>query len=138
MANNNQLEGYSHPIYTTTHECRFTKVQGPTSTLAFAHFRSRNKVIVRAVHAIVVSICSAGGGSLGVQRDTTSLTFRTLVSANSLGATGNSVCMTLTSSNTLNTITEVMSLVVTGAADRGKWDVIWEYDVVYPATKIGS
>jgi hypothetical protein len=50
---------------------------------------------------------------------------------------GFSACITLTGSNTLSTITEVMALRLKGL-DKGQWDVLWEYDVVYPATKIGT
>ena len=135
MAYNNQLEGYTHPIYSELHECRMNKVQGPASATDFAHFRSRNIVILRAVHAVIRSAASAAGGSLHFTRSGVTLFSKTIVSATSAGSL---FTITLTSSNTLHTITEVGALRVTGAADKGKWDVLWEYDVVYPATKIGS
>ncbi len=134
MALNNQLEGYSHPIYVNLHECRINKAQGPTSATDFAHFRSRNKVIMRAVHVYMISAASGTAGSLHFTRSGVTLFTKTISAA----SVGYSMCITLTSSNTLNTISEIAALRITGAADKGKWDVLWEYDVVYPATKIGS
>ena len=135
MALNNELEGYSHPIYTELQEARYCAVQAGASTAPFAYFRSRNKVIIRAVHAIVASACSAAAGTLCFYRSGVSIAPKTIASGNSVGY---SLCITLTTLNTLNTITEVAYLRVDGASDKGKWDVIWEYDVVYPATKIGT
>ena len=135
MAYNNELEGYTHPIYSELHECRMNKVQGPASVTDFAHFRSRNIVILRAVHAVLRSAASAAAGSLHFTRSGVTLFSKTILSATSAGSL---FTITLTSSNTLHTITEVGALRVSGAADKGKWDVLWEYDVIYPATKIGS
>lgn len=135
MAYNNELESYTHPQYTELHEARMCAVQGPASVTDFAHFRSRNIVILRAVHAVLKSAASAAAGSLHVTRSGITIATKTIVSATSAGSL---FTITLTSSNTLHTITEVGALRVSGAADKGKWDVLWEYDVVYPATKIGS
>ena len=144
MAYNNELEGYSHPVYTRLNESRMCGLQGPVSLTDFAHFRSRNTVIVRAVHIKQVSVCSApstatnfpSAGTIFVTRS--AVTTKTLaVGSLNAGGTGASYCITLVSANTLHTITEVMALRLK-TLDKGEWDVLWEYDVIYPATKIGS
>lgn len=141
MAYNNELEGYSHPVYTKLHEARLCKVQGPVSLLDFAHFRSRNTVIVRAVHLNIRSMCSAASAATNLATAGTVFVTRSAVTIATLavagGVTGYSGCITLTTNNTLATITEVMAIRLKGF-DKGQWDVIYEYDVVYPATKIGS
>lgn len=135
MALNNQLDGYSHPTYTALHESRMSNVQGPVSTTDFAHFRSRNTVIVRAVHVYMRSAASTtlSLGSLHVTRNGTTIKGATWAAS----AAGASILMTLASSNTLVTITDYAAIRLVGF-DVGQYDVLWEYDVVYPATKIGS
>ena len=136
MANNDIAQNYDHPQFSIVYETRYLNAQAGASTAAFAHFRSRNKVLLRAVHAIVKSAASAAGGSLHYLRSAATLASKTIVSATSVGY---SLCITLTGNNTLHTITEVAALAVSGAADKGKWDVIWEYEILYPGTaKIGS
>jgi hypothetical protein len=126
---------YSHSDYTGLKECFLNKVQMAASLTHAAHFASRNKVLVRAVHVWVRSAASAAGGSLHVTRSEVTIASVTLASATT---TGTYHCLTCTTLNTLNTITEVMSLEVSGAADKGKLDVLYEYQVLYPSTFIGA
>jgi hypothetical protein len=91
-----------------------------------------------------MSVCSApstatnfpSAGTLFVTRSGVTVATLAVGSLNA-GGTGASYCFTLTTNNTLATITEVMALRLKGL-DKGQWDVIYEYDVCYPATKIGS
>ncbi len=138
MALNNQLEGYSHPQYTILHECLFNKVAVAATSTNYAHFRSRNKVIVRAVHFALRSNASATSGTLKIFRSAVSIGKAITPSHVSTGGAEYVTTATLVSSNTLNTITEYMSFQAQGGLNLGKWDVLYEYDVVYPATKIGS
>ncbi len=142
MALNNQLEGYSHPMYSELHEHRICRIAGPVSLTDFAHFRTRNTVIVRAVHLYCRSAPSSASaattpitsGSLFITRAGT--TIRTTVTLAGVVATY-SLCVTLVSSNTLTSMGDYAAVRIKGM-DGGEWDVLWEYDVIYPATKIGS
>jgi hypothetical protein len=133
---NGDIGTYSHPYFTEMKEMWLNKVQGPASVTDFAHFCSRNKVLVRAVHLWLRSDASGTAGSLHVCRSGVTIASKALagyeVSAEYYA------CMTLTTLNTLHTITEIVSLQVSGTADRGKVDVLYEYQILYPATLIGS
>ena len=135
MANyNGDVGTYSQDYFTELKECWLNKVQGPASATDFAHFAARNKVLIRAVHIWCRSAASGTAGSLHFVRSTVTIASKT-ISSMSLGV---AMSLTLTATNTLHTITEIASLRVTGAADKGKWDVLYEYQVLYPATLIGS
>jgi hypothetical protein len=138
MGLNNELEGYSHPQYTMLHECLYNKVAVAATATTYGHFRSRNKVIVRAIHFALRSNCSSTSGTLKAMRSTASIGFAITPSHVSTGGAEYVTTITLTSSNTLNTITEYMGFQAQGGLNLGKWDVLYEYDVVYPATKIGA
>ena len=135
MALNNEIEPYDHPMYKVRKVCRFDNVNAPVSTTDFAHFRSRNQVIVRAVHVYLRSVVSstASVGSLVATRNGTTIQSFS-IHASAISA---SLLLTLTTSNTLNSMTDYAAIRFVGF-DNGKWDVMWEYDVCYPATKIGS
>ena len=120
---------YDHPHFTISRESRMAAVQGPASAVDFAHFRSRNKVLLRAIH---VNLRSAG--SLHYTRSAVTLASKTISSA----SVGYSAVLTLTTNNTLHTISEVAAIRITGAADKGKWDVLYEYDILYPSTHLGQ
>jgi hypothetical protein len=145
MGLNNELEGYSHPKYTVTREHRTGKIQGPLSTIDFAHFRSRNKTIVRSVNIRMISAASATlslGSCCVTRRLGASTTSSHTISngtawAASAAMTGTTMTITLSSSNTLTSVKDYMALRLIGF-DVGEYAVMWEYDVVYPATKIGS
>ena len=136
MANyQGEIGAYDHPYFQILFERAFTKVQGPASATDFAHFMSRNKVLLRAVHVWMRSAASSTAGTLHFTRSAVTIASKTVTSA----SVGYSICITLTTNNTLSTITEVGALRMTGAADQGKWDVLWEYQVLYPsADMIGS
>ncbi len=135
MSTISSLKQYDDPNYTVLRETRYQGVQGPASLTDFAHFFSRNKVLVRCVIARLKSAASAAGGSLHVARSAVTIASKVLTSATSAGSLQ---IFTLASLNTLHTITEMMSLRVSGAADKGKWDVIYEYDILPFATKLGT
>jgi hypothetical protein len=137
MGLNNELEGYSHPMYTELHEALISKVAVAATATSYGHFRSRNKVIVRAVSFALRSNCSSTAGTLNILNNTTTIATIVVCHA-STGGGAYVLTKTLVSSNTLATITDTMTFTATGGINIGKWDVLWEYDVVYPATKIGS
>ena len=131
----NAVGKYSDANFTILREQLLNHVQGPASATDFAHFASRNIVIVRAVHVWVRSACSATAGSLHFCRSSVTITSKTVAS---MGDAGTYYCITLTTNNTLHTITEVASLRVSGACDKGEFDVLYEYQVIYPSTHIGT
>jgi|TARA_Y100000310_G_scaffold42078_1_gene39376 hypothetical protein len=125
---------YDHPHFTISRESRMAAVQGPASAVDFAHFRSRNKVLLRAIHVNLRSAASGTAGSLHYTRSAATLASKTISSA----SVGYSAVLTLTTNNTLHTISEVAAIRITGAADKGKWDVLYEYDILYPSTHLGQ
>lgn len=129
MANYTDVESYSHSDYTGLQQTWMNRVQGPASVTNFAHFGTRNKVLVRAVHVFVRSAASAAGGSLHVMRSTVTIKSLTVASATTAGTYH---CFTLSSLNTLHTIGEQMALRVSGACDKGEFDVCYEYQILYP------
>jgi len=136
MANyNGDVGSYSHSDYTGLRECWMNKVSAAqASATDFAHFATRNTVLVRAVHIWLRSACSGTAGSMHVSRSAVTIASKTMAS---LADAGTYFCFTLTSSNTLHTITEVMALRASGN-EKGKFDVLYEYQVLYPSTFIGS
>ena len=136
MANyNGDVGTYSEPQYTGLREVWMNMVKGGESTVHVAHFASRNKILVRALHLWVRSACTAAGGSIQVSRDTTSIAGK---GATSMTTVGTYHCITLTTLNTLATITEVISMETNGTCGGGDFDIMYEYQVLYPATFIGS
>lgn len=134
-ANKGTISQYDDPNFTVLREHFRKAVQGPASVTDFAQFFSRNKILVRAVHAKLASAASAAGGTLHVTRSAVTISSKTLVSATSAGSI---TSFTLTTLNTLHTITEIMALRVSGAADKGKWDVIYEYQILPDLSLIGG
>lgn len=132
MAKN--IKDYDNPQFSVLREARYAAVQGPASTTDFAYFRSRNMVLIKAVHVNMRSAASGTAGSLHFTRSAVTIASKTVSSA----SVNYSAVITLTTNNTLHTISEVGALRMTGAADKGKWDVIYEYQVLSPATIIGS
>lgn len=125
---------YDDPNFTVLREQRFCAVQGPASATDFAHFRSRNKVLIRSVHVVMRSAASGTAGSLHFTRSAVTIASKTVSAA----SVGYSMVITLTTNNTLATITEVAAIRMTGAADKGKWDVLYEYQILPPMTMIGG
>lgn len=130
------VQTYSHSDYSGLREQWMNMVVvGATSGTAFAHFASRNKIIVRAVHIWARSAMSATAGTLAVYRGASAAKKITLTS---MADAGKYFCATLTADNTADTITTVFSL-KTESTEKGDWDVLYEYQVLYPgADLIGS
>ena len=118
---------YDHPQTIITRQAHLAPVQGPASTAAFAAFCCRGKVRVRSVTAYLTSAASAATGNLHVTRSGVTIASKTYVSANSIGSV---LVFTLSTLNTLSTVTEVMALKMVGAADKGKYNVIYEYEIL--------
>lgn len=136
MANyNGDVGSYSHEDYTGLKEAWINKAQGAASLTDIAHFASRNKVLVRAVHIWVRSACSAATGSAYVTRSAVTIGSVTLASATTVGTYH---CITLTTLNTLATITEQMAIRMGAGVDKGEFDVCYEYQILYPSTFIGA
>lgn len=136
MANyNGDVGTYSHEEYTGLNEQWINVATNPGSVTNFAHFGSRNKILIRAAHVFVRSAASAAGGSLHVMRSTVTIASVTLASATTVGTYH---CLTCTTLNTLATIAEQVSMRSSGNSGGGKYDVCYEYQVLYPSTFIGS
>lgn len=131
---NGQVGTYSHSDYTGLREHWLNMVNiSATSNTAFAHFASRNKILVRAVHVWTRS-SGSGAGSLEVYRGGSIAAKLTTPSMQA----GHYYCVTLTADNTAETITTVFSLRRT-TGDKGDVDVLYEYQVLYPTpAMIGS
>ena len=126
---------YSDEQFTGLREVWLNKVQGPAASVTnFAHFASRNKILVRAVHIFARSAASGTAGSMHVVRGTTTIASKTM---SSLADAGKYHCITCTTLNTLATITDVVALRASGN-EKGKFDVCYEYQVLFPATFIGD
>jgi hypothetical protein len=129
------VDTYSGAQFTGLREVWMNKVQGAAASVTnFAHFASRNKILIRAVHIFVRSTASGTAGSMHVVRDTTTIASKVM---SSLADSGTYHCITCTTLNTLSTITEVAALRASGN-EKGKFDVMYEYQVLYPATFIGD
>jgi len=118
---------YDHPNCIVTRQTYLHAAQGAASLVTFADFIVRGKIRVRSVTAYLVSAASAAGGTLHVTRSGVTIASQTMVSATSVGSV---YTFTLDSLNTLSTVTEIMGLRVSGAADKGKYNVIYEYEVL--------
>lgn len=136
MANyNGDVGSYSHSDYTGLREVLLNKVQGASASITdFAHFASRNKILIRAAHIFVRSTASGTAGSMHVTRSGVTIASKTM---SSLADSGTYHCITCTTLNTLSTITEQIALRMSGN-EKGKFDVIYEYQVLYPSTFIGA
>jgi len=135
MANyNGDVGSYSHSDYTGLKEVWINKVQMGACVTPVAQFSSRNKILVRAMHVWTRSAASGSAASLTVTRS--GVTIASKVGA-SLNATGIYFCVTCTTLNTLSTITEQVGFQL-DTGDKGKWDVMYEYQVLYPSTHIGA
>jgi len=131
---NGDVGTYSHAHFTGLKETFMNRVQAVVSTSTFAHFASRNKILVRAIHTWVRSAFSLTAASLGIQRSGVSIGY---ITAASMADVGKYHYKALTASNTLHTITEVMNLHYPGDG-KGELDVLYEYQVLYPSEYIGS
>lgn len=126
---------YSHSDYTGLREIWLNKVQGAVASVTdFAHFASRNKILVKAVHLFVRSTASNTAGSMHVTRSGVTIASKTM---SSMADSGTYHCITCTTLNTLSTITEQIAIRASGN-EKGKFDVCYEYQVLYPSTHIGS
>lgn len=126
---------YDHPNFTVIREDRQNAVQSPSASLTdFAHFRSRNKCIVKAVTVHCKSLPSAiTSWSLQVMRTGATGTSTHTIGAKtitSFSVVGNlSATITLVSSNTLTSAGAYFSLEL-DSTEKGKFDVIWEYQLI--------
>ena len=125
---------YSHSHFTELKQAVMSVEGAPTTAIAFACFASRNKVIVNRVYVRCISSPSGTAGTLCVQHYGTSGTAATLqaMTASAVSAGWNTTFSF--TAKTLETITEYLGLVSTGAVDKGNWLVIYEYQVLFPAT----
>ena len=133
------ISKYDDANFKVIREARLDKCQAGVSLVDFAHFYCRNKVLVRAVHARLHSAASVAAGSLVVVRSRTgsaaTIQTKSLLSATSAGSISS---ITLSSLNTLGSINDYIALRLKGN-DKGKWDVVYEYQVLPPSmTAIGS
>lgn len=125
--------GYDNPNFTITRQVNMPAVQSPSASLTdFAHFRCRNKCVVKAVTVHCKSLPSAiTTWSLQVMRGATTIGAYTVTSFSAVGDL--SATITLTSSNTLLSAGESISLEL-DSTEKGKFDVVWEYTLLPEAT----
>lgn len=136
MANyNGDVGSYSHSDYTGLKQAWLNKVQGPAASVTdFAHFSSRNKILIRAAHLFVRSTASNTAGTMFVTRSGVTIATKTMAS---MADAGTYHCITCTTLNTLSTITELIALRQANN-EKGKFDVCYEYQILYPSTLIGA
>lgn len=127
------IETYDNPNFSIIRESRLNAVQSPSASLTdFAHFRCRNKCIVKTVTVHCKSLPSAiTTWSLQVMRGASTIAAKTISSFSVVGDL--SAIITLTSSNTLNSAGESINLEL-DSTEKGKFDVIYEYQILPPAT----
>ena len=120
--------GYDHPNFTVTQTAQLNAVQSPSASLTdFAHFRSRNKCIVTHVIVTCTSLPSAiTTFRLQVMRGATTIAAHTVTSFSALGDDISALVITLTSSNTLLSAADCISLEL-DSTEKGKFDVVYEY-----------
>lgn len=124
---------YDDPNFTIIREARMASVQSPSASLTdFAAFRCRNKCIVKTVTVHCKSLPSAiTTWSLQVMRGAITIAAKTISSFSVVEDL--SAIITLVSSNTLTSAGESISLEL-DSTEKGKFDVIWEYQLLPPAT----
>lgn len=130
MAN---ITRYDHPHFTIVREAHLKAVQSPAASLTdFADFRCRNKCIVKSVTIHCASLPSAiTTFTVMAMRSTTTMNKYTQSSFSVVGDM--SITMTLVSANTLLSASETVSLQL-DSTEKGKFDVIWEYQMLLPAS----
>ena len=129
---------YDSPAFSGLKEAHYVGVSQNVSAVAFAHFRTRNKAIVRYVNVRLQSACSAAAGTVCVVRvinhpsntSAQTLATMTMVSATSAGTIWT---YTLTTNNTVTSIHDAIYLYSTGC-DKGKFGVVYEYNLIPPIT----
>jgi len=125
---------YSHSYFTSGMQERLTNIAGATASLAaWARFRARNKVLVSGVSLVNISAPTLTSGSLNVIFYDTGATATTLKSLTiSSCSAGWATALTFTG-KTLETLTQYIALTFT-ANEKGDWDVLYDYQVLYPDT----
>lgn len=116
------------------------QAQAPVSLTDFAHFQCRNRCIVHAVNFRLKSAASVAGGSLVAVRcrntpsnsSVQTIASYSLISATSAGSLGT---ITLASLNTLESLSDYIAVRLK-SNDKGKWDIVYEYQLLPSATKI--
>jgi hypothetical protein len=126
------IDRYDDANFTLLREERMPSVQAGVSLVDFAHFMSRNKVIVHAVHVRIASAASVAGGSLVAVRSRSS-SAKTINSYSLTSATsaGSQFSITLASLNTITSLNDYIGLRLK-SNDKGKWDVTYEYQILPP------
>jgi len=125
MALRNQA--YDHPNYTLVRQFCAPPYPTATSAVAFASFRSRVKVIVNAITAVVYSAASAAKVIFTVSRAGSANQTFTIVSATSAGA------MTVVScAITLESAGDLLSISVDESS--GGYQILYEYNVIPTAS----
>jgi hypothetical protein len=127
---------YDHPHYTVVRQISLDKIAGgSTSLVEFARFRCRTKALVRFVHVYCRSAPSAASGQVSVSRQGSIIKTQTISTASLVA--GQSFLFTLTSCNTLETITDTVGIQL-GGTDKGDWDVLYEFQVLAGGDILGS
>lgn len=124
---------YSNPQFTTQRTHLARHVGASASSVSFAHFRSRNKVLVSRVSLVCISAPSLTSGTLKVYHVDTGATATalfTLTLASCIAGYATTMAFT---GKTLGTLTEAIAL-QTEQNESGDWDVLVEYQLLYPVS----
>ncbi len=124
---------YDDPNLLIVREARMNQVQSPSASLTdFAVFRCRNKCIVKTVCVHCTSLPSAiTTWSLQIMRGTSTIATKTITAFSVVGDL--SAIITLISSNTLTSLGEYFGVEL-DSTEKGKFNVIWEYQILPGAT----
>ena len=129
-----EVGSYSHPYFTTQHEAFLGNVAAAAaSATAWAKFRSRNKILVSRVSLVCISAPSATAGSLHCVHYDTGATATTLKSLTIAACSAGWATSLSFTGKTLGTLTEYIAL-MNQNNEKGDFEVIYEYQVLYPAT----
>lgn len=125
-------KSYDHPHYLITRQASIFNVRSNVSGVAMCHFRTRAKSLVKHITVRCISAPSVASGQIAILRNNTTTLKTHTVSTASLVASA-MFHYTCVSSNTLATITDYMNIKLS-ATDKGKWEVIYEYQMLPSGT----
>lgn len=127
---------YDHPHYNIVRQQSIFNLRSNESAVAMCHFRTRQKALVRHVTVRCISAPSVASGQIAILRNNATTLKTHTVSTASLVASA-FFQYTCVSSNTLETITDYMNITLSGT-DKGKWEVIYEYQMLPFSNVVGS
>lgn len=128
------ITAYDDPNFQVVRHAHMPQCQAGVSLTNFAAFRTRNKCVVTAANVRLHSAASAAAGAIAICRrrnspSNTSLATIATYSLTSATSAGSIFSITLPTLNTLTTIHDAVVCVLNGN-DKGKWDIVYEYQML--------